>query len=85
MNACTEVIFTVFKGYNILAYTCKELDIDDIDSDITLPLPKSASRTDKLRYIVGLGTEMMLNCTIIEDTILGRPDVYNNYYYLCLC
>ena len=72
MNACTEVIFTVFKGY-ILAYTCKELGIDDIDSDISLPLPKSASRTDKLRYIVGLGTEVMLNCTIIEDAILGRP------------
>ena len=47
MNACTEVIFTVFKGY-ILAYTCKGLGID-IDSDISLPLPKSASRTDKLR------------------------------------
>lgn len=72
MNACTEVIFTVFKGF-IVAYTCKELGIDDPDSDVSLPLPKSASRTDKLRYIVGLGTKVMLNCTIIEDALLGKP------------
>ena len=72
MNACIEVIFTVFKGY-VLAYTCKELGIQDIDSDISLPLPKSASTTDKVRYIVGLITKVILNCTIIEDAIFGRP------------
>ena len=72
MNACTEVIFTVFKGH-ILAYACKELGIDDIDSNVSLPLPKSASGTEKLRFIVGIATEIMQNCTIIEDALLGKP------------
>ena len=69
INVCTEVIFT---GY-VPAYTCKELGIDDVDSDISLPLPKSASTTDKLRYIVGLTTKVMLNCTVIKDALLGKP------------
>lgn len=68
MNACTEVIFTVFKVY-ILAYTCKELGID---SDVSLPIPSSASTTEKLKFIVGLGTKVAQKCIIMKDPLVGK-------------
>ena len=71
MNACTEVTFTVFKGY-ILAYTCNELDIESIDSDVKLPIPSSAPTTEKLKFIVSLGTKVAQKCTIMEDALVGK-------------
>ena len=41
MNSCTDVIFTVLKEY-LLVYACKELGIENIDSDISLPIPTVA-------------------------------------------
>ena len=36
MNACTDALFTVLKGHS-LAYACKELGIENLDSTIVNP------------------------------------------------
>ena len=77
MNACTNVIFTVFKGY-VLAYACKELGIENIDSDISLPIPSSASNEEKLKFIVGIGTKVAHNCTLMEAPLIGKTITESN-------
>ena len=77
MNACTDVIFTVFKGY-VLAYACKELGIENIDSNISLPIPSSASNEEKLKFIVGIGTKVAHNCTLMEAPLIGNTITESN-------
>ena len=71
MNACTDALFTVLKGY-FLAFACKELGIENVDSDLNHPVFKSTSTAEKQRFIVGLSMKVVENCTIISDTLLGK-------------
>ena len=71
MNACTDALFTVLKGY-FLAFACKELGIENVDSDLNHPVFKSTSTSEKQRFIVGLSMKVVENCTIISDTLLGK-------------
>ncbi len=70
MNACTDALFTVFKGY-ILAFACKELGIENIDSDLQHPVTKSTV-IEKQRFLAGLSMKIVENCTIISDTLLAN-------------
>lgn len=71
MNACTDAIFTVLKGHH-LAFACKELGIDNIDSDLNHQIVRSTSDTEKKKFMVGLSMKAVENCTIITDTLLGK-------------
>ena len=71
MNACTDALFMVLKGY-FLAFACKELGIENVDSDLNHPVFKSTSTAEKQRFIVGLSMKVVENCTIISDTLLGK-------------
>ena len=71
MNACTDALFTVLKGH-ILAYACKELGIESLDSTIVNPALTSASDADKRKFIVGLSMKIVENCWIIGDALLAK-------------
>lgn len=49
MNACTDALFTVLKGY-FLAFACEELGIENIDSDLHHPIVKFTSTVVKLTF-----------------------------------
>ncbi|SMN12356.1 hypothetical protein SPBRAN_577 [uncultured Candidatus Thioglobus sp.] len=59
MNACTDALFVVLKGY-ILAFACTELGIEDIDSEIRHPVIISASTSNKMSINEGGGK--LYNC-----------------------
>lgn len=89
MNACTDALFTVLKGH-FLAFACKELGIEDLESDINHPILTSrASDLEKQKYIVGLSMKVVENCTLIGDTLIGKKvresgdKVYNYTRSLC--
>ena len=71
MNACTDALCTVFKGH-VLAFACKELGIENIDSDLNNPTLTYLSDTEKRKFIVGLSMKVVNNCTIIGDAIMGK-------------
>ena len=71
MNSCTDALFTVLKGY-FLAFACKELGIENIDSELKHPIVQSTSSTEKMRFLVGLAMKVVENCTIIGDALLGK-------------
>ena len=70
-NACSDALFTVLKGH-ILAYACKELDIESLDSTIVNPALTSASDADKQKFIVGLSMKIVENCSVIGDALLAK-------------
>lgn len=71
MNASTDALFTVLKGY-FLAFACKELKIDNVDSDLEHSVLKSASILEKQRFIACLSMKVVENCTIIGNSLLGK-------------
>lgn len=46
MNACTDALFTVFKGH-ILPYACQELGIENVDSEIAKSSMKLTTDVEK--------------------------------------
>lgn len=73
MNACTDALFTVLKGH-FLAFACKELGLETLDSDLDHPLlsSTSVSNLEKQKFIVCLSMKVVENCTLIGDTLVGK-------------
>lgn len=69
MHACTDALFTVFKGY-IVAAACKELGIDMNTESLKSEELKSWSYKQKLAFIEQLSKKIVDECTLITESIL---------------
>lgn len=72
MNACTDALFTVLKGY-FLAFACKELGIENLDSDLNHSMFTSkSSDLEKQKFIVCLSMKVVENCTLVGNALVGK-------------
>ena len=70
-HACSDALFTIFKGH-IIAAACKEMGLSGPDDELTDKLTDK-SNTERCTYVINIARKVVDKYTIVGDAILNKP------------